>query len=119
MEEEPSMIESFLRMWTVIITGLILNATLAICCQAQAANDESNVAVDATARDKNANIISPNWSRALKDYALIPTPKPEPQITGPAGPTPTARPTDRFKSRKYLAPWWPESYASIRIGPKP
>ena len=45
-------------------------------------------------------------------------PTPEPQITGPIGPTPTARPSDRVKVREYLAPWWPENYASIRIGPK-
>jgi hypothetical protein len=118
MEEAPSMIESILKKGTILIIGLTLNATLAICCQAQTSNDESNVAVDATASDKSANIISLNWSRALKDYVLIPTPTPEPQITGPTGPTPTARPTDRVKVREYLAPWWPENYAAIRIGPK-
>jgi hypothetical protein len=74
-------------------------------------------AVDATASDKSANIISPNWSRALKDYVLIPPPPP-PQITGPTGPTPTAKPSARVKVREYLSPWWPENYAAIRIGPK-
>src|SRR5262245_9782475 len=116
MEEAPSMIESILRMGTILLIGLTLNATLAIRCQAQAANDESNVAIDATAGAKSANIISPNWARALKDYALIPAPTP--QITGQTGPTPTARPSDRVKVREYLAPWWPENYAAIRIGPK-
>jgi surface antigen Omp85-like protein len=118
MEEAPSMIEPILRTWAIIIIGLTLNATLAIRCQAQDANDESNVAVDENASNKSANIISPNWSRALKDYALIAMPTPEPQITGPTGPTPTARPSDRVKVREYPAPWWPENYASIRIGPK-
>ena len=112
------MIKSLLRMGTFLFFGLTLNATLAIRCQSQTANDESNVAVDATAGNKSSNIISPNWSRALKDYALIPTPTPEPQITGPTGPTPTAKISDRVKVREYLAPWWPENYASIRIGPK-
>src|SRR5262245_56096689 len=114
------MIESVLRKGTILLIGLTLNATLAIRCQAQTANDESNVAVDATAGAKSANIISPNWSRALKDYPLIPTPTPTPapQITGQTGPTPTARPSDRVKVCEYLAPWWPENYAAIRIGPK-
>jgi hypothetical protein len=118
MEEAPSMIEPILRTWVFIIIGLTLNGTLAIRCQAQDANDESNVAIDENASNKSANIISPNWSRALKDYALIAMPTPEPQITGPTGPTPTARPSDRVKVREYLAPWWPENYASNRIGPK-
>jgi len=111
------MIESALRMSAILVIGLALNTTQAIRCQAQTTDDESSVATT-TASDKSANIVSPNWSRVLKDYVLIAPPAPDPQITGPAGPTPTARPTDRFKSRKYLAPWWPESYASIRIGPK-
>ncbi|HMB26636.1 MAG TPA: hypothetical protein VKS99_00965, partial [Blastocatellia bacterium] len=96
------MIESVLRKGTILLIGLTLNATLAICCQAQTANDESNVAVDATAGDKSANIISPDWSRSLKDYVLIPAPTPTPQITGPTGPTPTAKPSDRVKVREYL-----------------
>ncbi|MGH9751827.1 MAG: BamA/TamA family outer membrane protein [Blastocatellia bacterium] len=113
------MIESALRMGVILIIGLIFNATLAIRCQAQTASDESNTAITATAGDKSANLVSsPNWSRVLKDYVLIPSPTPTPQITGPAGPAPTARPSDRVKVREYLAPWWPEAYASIRIGPK-
>src|SRR5262245_34919261 len=104
MEDAPSMITSLLRMATFLFFGLTLHESLAISCQYQTSNYESNVAVDATAGNKSANIVSPNWSRALKDYALIPTPTPEPQITGPAGPTPTARPSDRVKPREYLAP---------------
>ncbi|HZF37443.1 MAG TPA: BamA/TamA family outer membrane protein [Blastocatellia bacterium] len=110
------MIESALRMGAVLIIGLACNATVAICCQAQDANDESNGAT-AIVSDKSANIITPDWSRSLKDCVLIAPPAPDPQITGPAGPTPTAQTTDRVKVREFLAPWR-EDYAAIRIGPK-
>lgn len=112
------MIKSALRMGAILIIGLTFNATLAIRCQAQTANPESNTAITATAGDKSANVVSsPNWSRVLKDYALIPSPTPTPQITGPAGPTPTAGLGNRVKIREYLAPWR-EEYAAIRFGPK-
>jgi hypothetical protein len=111
------MIESTLRLGAVLIIGLALNATLAIRSQAQTANDDSNEAITTPASDKSANVVSPNWSRVLKDYVLMPSPTLTPQITGPTGPTPTARVTDRVKIREYLAPWR-EEYAAIRIGPK-
>src|SRR2546428_3770511 len=110
------MIESALRMWTVLVIGLALSAAVAIRCQAQTADDESSVATT-IANDKSANVITPNWSRVLKDYVLIAPPAPDPQITGPAGPTPTSKGADRVKVREYLAPWR-EDYAAIRIGPK-
>ncbi len=113
------MIRSALKMGAVLTNGLALTAILAFAfpCQAQTANDESSVAIATTAEDKSGNVISPNLSRSLKDYSLFPAPSPSPQITGPTGPTPTARPTDRFKAREFLAPWR-ENYAAIRIGPK-
>lgn len=110
------MIESALRFGAVLIIGLVCNATVAIRCQAQAASDESNE-TPTTASNKSANLVTPNWSRVLKDYVLIPPPTPNPQITGAAGPAPTAQITDRVKVREYLAPWR-ENYAAIRIGPK-
>jgi hypothetical protein len=94
-----------------------LNAAQAIRCQAQNASDES-IAATTTPSFKSANVITPDWSRVLKDYVLIPSATPAPQITGPSGPTPTAKVTDRVKAREYLAPWWRETYAAIRIGPK-
>jgi hypothetical protein len=106
------MIESALRIVAVLIIGLVCNATV----QAQTVNDESN-AEPTTADNKSANVITPNWSRVLKDYVLIPPPTPDPQITGAAGPTPTARITDRIKVREFLAPWR-ETYTAIRLGPK-
>ncbi len=116
------MIKSALRM-ALLTTGLAFTATLAIIfpCQAQTANNESGEAITETpANNKNANVISPNWSRVLKGYVLIPapTPTPTPQITGPTGPTPTTGPSDRVKAREYLAPWWRDNYAAIRMGPK-
>jgi hypothetical protein len=112
------MIISILRMWAIFIIGLTLNVTLAPQCQAQDTNDDSpNAASTTTTSDKSANLITPNWSRVLKDYVLIPPATPEPQVIGPAGPAPTARPTDRVKVREYLAPWR-EVYPAIRIGPK-
>jgi hypothetical protein len=115
------MIESALKLGAVLIIGLVCNATVAIRCQAQSADDESNTATT-TAIDKSANIITPDWSRTLKDYVLIPPPTtdpaaPDPQITGAANPAATARATDRVKIREYLAPWR-DNYAAIRIGPK-
>ncbi len=111
------MFRAALRMGAILIMGLALNATHAIRCQAQTASDESNVAT-ITQSYKSANVITPDWSRVLKDYVLIPSATPAPQITGPTGPTPTARVTDRVKIREYLAPWWRDNYAAIRIGPK-
>ena len=67
------MIESALKLGAVLIIGLVCNATVAIRCQAQSADDESNTATT-TAIDKSANIITPDWSRTLKDYVLIPPP---------------------------------------------
>jgi surface antigen Omp85-like protein len=111
------MIKSSLRIGVVLIIGLVCNATVAIRCLAQAVNDESN-AEPTTVSEKSANIITPNWSRSLKDCVLIPAaPTPDPQVTGPTGPTPTARVTDRVKVRELLAPWR-EDYAAIRIGPR-
>jgi hypothetical protein len=103
-------------MWAFLVIGLASIAAVAIRCQAQAANDESNVATT-IAGDNSANVVTPNWSRVLKDYVLVAPPVPDPQITGPAGPTPTAQVTDRVKVREFLAPWR-EDYAAIRIGPK-
>lgn len=113
------MIRSARKMATVLTTGLALTAFLAFAfpCQAQGGNDESSVAIATTDSDKSANIITPNWSRVLKDYVLIPPPTPDPQATGPAGPTPTAKPTDRVKVREFLAPWR-EVFAALRFGPK-
>jgi hypothetical protein len=110
------MLDSALRIGTILIIGVVCNATVAIRCQAQDANDESNAA-PTIAGNNSANVITPNWSRVLKDYVLIPPPAPDPQITGPAGPTPSVQVTDRVKSREYLAPWR-ENYAAIRLGPK-
>ena len=111
------MIELALRMGAILIIGVALNSTLAIRCQAQTANDDSTVAITAPAGDKSANLVSPNWSRVLKDYVLMPSPTPTPQITAPAGQAPGII-SDRVKAREYLAPWWRESYPAIRIGPK-
>lgn len=110
------MIESALRFGAVLIIGLVCNATVAIRCQAQVANDESNE-TPITASDKSANLVTPNWSRILKDYVLIPSPTPDPQITGPSGPPSRTPASDRIKIRETLAPWR-ENYAAIRIGPK-
>src|SRR5918996_1115478 len=110
------MIEWALRFGAVLIIGLVCKAPVAIRCQAQTASDESNE-TPTTASNKSANLVTPNWSRVLKDYVLIPPPTPDPQITGAAGPAPTAQITDRVKVREYLAPWR-ENYAAIRIGPK-
>ena len=120
------MIKLTLKMGATLTSGLAFAVILAMTspCRAQSESDESNEApAAAVASDQNANIVSPNWSRVLKDYVLMPTPTP--QITGPSGPTPSrptgptsSRPTDRVKIREYLAPWWPENYAAIRIGPK-
>jgi len=103
-----------------LASGLAFTVILAMTfpCQAQTANDESSEAITTTApNEKSANLISPNWSRVLKDYVLMPSPTPAPQITGPTGPTPTAQVTTRVKVRDYLAPWR-ETYAAIRLGPK-
>ncbi|HEY6400064.1 MAG TPA: BamA/TamA family outer membrane protein [Blastocatellia bacterium] len=110
------MIESSLRIGIVLIIGLVCNATVAIRCLAQAVNDESN-AEPTSVSEKSANVITPDWSRSLKDCVLITAPTPNPQVTGPSGPTPTARVTDRVKVRELLAPWR-EDYAAIRIGPR-
>src|SRR5262245_27516519 len=112
------MIKPTLKMGAILRSGLALSAILAMIslCQAQTANDESDETITTTAAsEKSANVISPNWSRVLKDYVLIPPPTPEPQVTGPTGPTPTAQVTDRVKAREYLAPWR-EEYAAIRLG---
>src|SRR5262245_37058 len=116
------MIESALKLGAVLIIGLVCNATMALRCQAQAADDDESNTATTTAVDKNTNIITPDWSRTLKDYVLItqPTPDPaapDPQITGAANPAATTRTTDRVKLREYLAPWR-DNYAAIRIGPK-
>jgi surface antigen Omp85-like protein len=110
------MIKSSLRIGVVLIIGLVCNATVAIRCLAQAVNDESK-AEPTSVSGKSANVITPNLSRSLKDYVLIPAPTPDPQVTGAAGPTPTTRMTDRVKAREFLAPWR-EDYAAIRLGPK-
>ena len=110
------MIESALKLGAVLIIGLVCNATMAISCHAQAVNDESSAEATSVS-DKSANLITPDWSRTLKDYVLIPAPTPDPQVTGAAGPTPTTRVTDRVKVREFLAPWR-ENYAAIRFGPK-
>jgi hypothetical protein len=81
---------------------------------AQTTNDKSSIGI---VRNESANAIVPNWSRVTKNYVLFPTASPTPQVTGPTGPTPTARPTDRIKTRERWAPWR-ETYAAIRIGPK-
>jgi hypothetical protein len=100
-----------------------------IRCQDQTpCNDE--VTANATAADAadavdvdegvSANLVRPNWSRVLKDYVIIPgvpSASPEPQATGPAGPTPSVKVSDRVKPREYLAPWR-EAYAAIRLGSK-
>ncbi|MBO0857700.1 MAG: hypothetical protein J2P21_04445 [Chloracidobacterium sp.] len=115
------MIESALKFGAVLIIGLVCNATMAIHCQAQAAADESNKTTTIV-RDKSANILTPDWSRVLKDYELIPPPakepvEPDPQITGSANPAGTTPTTDRVKVREYLAPWR-DNYVAVRIGPK-
>ena len=115
------MIKPTLKMGAILTIGLALTAIPAITfpCLAQTANDESSEAITTTAaNEKSGNVISPNWSRVLKDYVLMPSPTPDPQITGPIGPTPTAQVSDRVKIRDYLVPWWPENYAAIRFGPK-
>src|SRR5262245_47146429 len=114
------MIKPTLKMGAILRSGMALTAILTMTsfCQAQTANDESNETITTTASsEKSANVISPNWSRVLKDYVLIPVPTPEPQVTGPTGPTPTAQIPGRVKAREYLAPWR-EDYAAIRLGPK-
>src|SRR5215475_3183021 len=110
------MIESALRARAVLIIGLTLGAAVAIRCQAQTVGDESNRAITAPANGKSANLVSlTNLSRVLKDYVLMPSPSPTPQIMGPV---PGADfNTDRVKIRRYLAPWR-EVYAAIRLGPK-
>lgn len=114
------MIKPTLKIGAIFTSGLAFTAILAMSfpCRAQTANDESIEALTTTAAsEKSANVISPNWSRVLKDYVLIPSATPAPQITGPTGPTPTAQVSDRVKVREYLAPWR-EDYAAIRLGPK-
>jgi hypothetical protein len=114
------MIKPTLKIGAILWSGLALTAILAMPfpCRAQTANDESSEAVaTADTGEKSANLVSPNWSRVLKDYVLIPSATPAPQITGPTGPTPTAQVTGRVKVREYLAPWR-EDYAAIRLGPK-
>src|SRR5262245_58509717 len=112
------MIKPTLKMGAILRSGLALTAILAMTfpCHAQTANDESGEAITTdVASEKSSNLITPNWSRVLKDYVLIPSATPAPQITGPTGPTPTAQVTDRVKPREYLAPWR-EEYAAIRLG---
>jgi len=113
------MIRLTLKASVTLRTGLALAAILAGVspCRAQTVSDESIVENTTTTSYKSANAITPNWSRVLKDYVLIPSAAPTPQITGPTGPTPTAKVTDRIKVREYLAPWR-ETYVSIRTGPK-
>src|SRR5215813_7931615 len=115
------MIKPTLKIGATLGSGLVLTAILAMTslCQSQTTNDESSEAITTTAvNEKSANVITPNWSRVLKDYVLLPTPMPDPQVTGPTGPTPTAQVSDRVKVREYMAPWWRDTYASIRFGPK-
>jgi len=115
------MIKPTLKIGATLASGLVLTAILAMTspCQAQTTNDESSEADTTTAvNEKSANVITPNWSRVLKDYVFMPTPTPDPQVTGPTGPTPTAQISDRVKEREYMAPWWRDTYASIRFGPK-
>ncbi|MGH9835880.1 MAG: BamA/TamA family outer membrane protein [Blastocatellia bacterium] len=110
------MIRLALKTATILTASLALISSLAMAspCQAQTTSNEAAEATEPTVAETNAAAFYSNWSRALKDYALFP---PAPQITGPAGPTPTARPTDRIKVREYLAPIR-EVYAAIRLGPK-
>ncbi len=96
------MIKPTWKVGAILTSGLAAILAITFPCQAQTENDNSENSSTAV-REKSANIITPNWSRVLKDYTLIPSATPVPQITGPTGPTPTAQVSDRVKPREYLA----------------
>jgi hypothetical protein len=113
------MFKADLKGITLLISALMLTdiVATALPCYAQTSIDESTTPITMTVEKESANLITPNWQRVLKDYVLFPdasSASATPQVTGPAGPTPTAKVSDRIKSREYLAPWR-EAFAAIRI----